>query len=32
VRDQSATGLLINIMGLGIEAGAPVQLLEKMPS
>ncbi len=32
VRDQSATGLLINIMGLGIEAGAPVQLIEKMPS
>ncbi|MBE0590830.1 MAG: hypothetical protein IH616_00345, partial [Gemmatimonadales bacterium] len=32
VRDQSATGMLINIMGLGIEAGAPVQLIEKMPS
>ena len=32
VRDQSATGLLINIMGLGIATGAPVQLLEKMPS
>jgi hypothetical protein len=32
VRDQSATGLIINVSGLGIEAGAAVQLVEKMPS
>lgn len=32
VRDQSATGLLMNIMGVGIQAGAPVQLVKKMPS
>ncbi len=32
VRDQSATGLLVNIMNTGIKAGAPVQLVKKMPS
>lgn len=32
VRDQSATGMIISISGLGIKAGASVQLVEKMPS
>jgi hypothetical protein len=32
VRDRSATGLLIVINDLGIEAGAPVQLARKMPT
>ncbi len=32
VRDQSSTGFIVNIMDLGIEAGAPVQLIRKMPS
>ncbi len=32
VRDQSATGLLMNIMNTGIRPGAPVQLVKKMPS
>jgi len=32
VRDLSATGLLVNVMGLGIQTGAPVQLVQKMPS
>jgi hypothetical protein len=32
VRDQSATGMIINVSGLGITAGAAVQLVEKMPS
>jgi len=31
VRDQSATGLIVNISDLGIVAGAPVQLIRKMP-
>jgi len=31
VRDQSATGLIVNISDLGIMAGAPVQLIRKMP-
>ena len=31
VRDQSATALIVNIVDLGIEAGAPVQLIRKMP-
>jgi len=32
VRDLSAAGMIVNIMGLGLEAGSPVQLIEKMPS
>jgi len=31
VRDQSATALIINVSDLGIVAGAPVQLIRKMP-
>jgi hypothetical protein len=31
-RDLSATGLIIAVMGLGIEAGSTVQLVQKMPS
>ena len=31
-RDQSATAMIINVRGLGIQAGAPVQLVQKMPS
>jgi hypothetical protein len=31
VRDESSTGLIVNIVDLGIEAGAPVQLVRKMP-
>ncbi len=32
VRDLSSTGLIIAVMGLGIEAGSTVQLVQKMPS
>jgi Fe2+ transport system protein FeoA len=31
VRDQSATGLIVNVADIGIVAGAPVQLIRKMP-
>ena len=32
VRDESATGLITNVMDLGTADGAPVQLIRKMPS
>ncbi len=32
VRDESATGLITNVMDLGTAIGAPVQLIRKMPS
>jgi hypothetical protein len=32
VRDQSATGLIMNVMDIGLQAGSPVQLVKKMPS
>jgi hypothetical protein len=31
-RDQSSTAMIVNLKGLGVEAGAPVQLVQKMPS
>jgi hypothetical protein len=31
-RDESATGFIVNVMDLGTGAGAPVQLIRKMPS